>query len=194
MSKVEKEDDKEFESFVDEEPIASLSINKYDPYQLKAGLDELIIELLDERKWEEDHSAINYKIFVTAVACAITAFQQLYKPDKSWEFPNANGKEAICISSYLILMGIYYYIDTYYLGDTFYVSSKHQLKKVKNYDRIVFQSKIEEGRDDYEFVIKTEHTTRKQITLNQNIKIGSVYDVKGYLHRYLVKEQLEKCL
>ena len=138
MSKVEKEDEKDFESFVDEEPISSLSINKYDPYQLKAGIDELIIELLDEKKWEEDHKAINYKICVTAGACAITAFQQLYKPDKTWEFPNANGKEAICITIYLILMGIYYYIDEWYLGPTFYISTKHQLKKVKNYDTIVF--------------------------------------------------------
>ena len=91
-------------------------------------------------------------------------------------------------------MGAYYYIDTHYLGDIFYSSTKHQLKKVKNYDNIVFQSKIEEGKDEYEFTIKTQHETRKQIALNQNIKIGSVYDVKGYLHRYLIKEELEKCL
>ena len=61
-------------SFVDEEPIDPLSINKYDPYQLKSKIDDLIIQLLDEMKWEEDNTSIDYKIVVTAIACAVTAF------------------------------------------------------------------------------------------------------------------------
>ena len=45
MAKTQEE---EFESFVDEEPIAPLSINKYDPFSLKAGIDETIVSLLEE--------------------------------------------------------------------------------------------------------------------------------------------------
>ena len=97
---------------------------------------------------------------------------------------------------YGVLMAGYYYIEYYYLDTTFYVSKDHNLKKVsKNYKTILFQSKIEEGSDVYNLEIKTAaDPKRKQITLNQNIKIGSVFDDKGYLHRYLVKSTLEKCL
>ena len=91
-------------------------------------------------------------------------------------------------------MGAYYYMDTYFLGDTFYTSKSHKMSRVKNYDNIIFQSKIPEGKDFYEFTIKTSHETRKEITLDQKIKIGAVYDTKGYLHRYLVKETFEKML
>ena len=63
MSKVE-EVEEEFESFVDEEPIAPLSINKYDPYNLKAGMDETIVKLLEEYGYEEDNSDMDYKILI----------------------------------------------------------------------------------------------------------------------------------
>ena len=85
MAKVEEE---EFDSFADEEPIHPVSINKYDPYNLRGFIDDCITELLDEMKFYEDHRWINLKIVITAVACALTAFMQLYKPDDSWAFEN----------------------------------------------------------------------------------------------------------
>ena len=51
MSQVQKE---EFESFVDEEPIAPVSINKYDPFQLKGNVDDTFMNLLEEIGFEED--------------------------------------------------------------------------------------------------------------------------------------------
>ena len=38
----EESSEEEFESFVDEEPIGPVSINKYDPYQLRECTNETI--------------------------------------------------------------------------------------------------------------------------------------------------------
>ena len=85
MSKVEEE---EFESFADEEPIHPVSINKYDPYNLRGFIDDCIVELLNENQFIEDNYWINLKILITASACALTAFMQLYKPNDRWKFEN----------------------------------------------------------------------------------------------------------
>ena len=41
----------EGESFCDEEPICPISVNKYDQFQLKAAMDDTIVNLLDEQKF-----------------------------------------------------------------------------------------------------------------------------------------------
>ena len=63
-SKVQEE---EFESFVDEEPIEPLAINKYDQYSLRGGMDDTIVKLLGERGYKEDEKLMDYKIFVCII-------------------------------------------------------------------------------------------------------------------------------
>ena len=95
------------DSFVDEEPIAQVAINRYDQYSLRGAVDDCISELLEEWKFSANNYHIHVKILCAAIACAVTAFDQLYKPDKSWEFPNRNDKSLLCVAIYAISMGIY---------------------------------------------------------------------------------------
>ena len=114
-------------------------------------------------KWTEDNTAIDYKIITSATACAITAFSQLYKPDPSWEFQNALGVQFTCIGMYGALMAFYYYIEYIMMGDTFYVSKAHTMKKANKHPNIMFNSKIQEGSDLYELEIKTSGKNGKKV-------------------------------
>lgn len=60
VDNVEKEEsEEEFESFVDEEPIAPVSINKYDPYQLKECINDTIVQILEEKDFVEDNTMMD---------------------------------------------------------------------------------------------------------------------------------------
>lgn len=86
-NKTKAEEDK-FESYVDEEPIAPVSINKYNPYELKGNIDDTIINILEEKKFEEDNTNMNYKIVLGLLCIAISAVSQFYKKDDpDWKFP-----------------------------------------------------------------------------------------------------------
>ena len=50
---------------MDEEPIAPISVNKYDQFQLKAAMDDTIISLLDEQKFEQDNGHTDIKIGIS---------------------------------------------------------------------------------------------------------------------------------
>ena len=68
--KVESKDEsseEEFESFVDEEPIATVSINKYDPYQLREVTCETLIAILEEKSFVEDTRITDIKIVIAVV-------------------------------------------------------------------------------------------------------------------------------
>ena len=80
-NKTKAEEDK-FESYVDEEPIAPVSINKYNPYELKGNLDDTIINLLEEKKFVEDNTNMNLKIVLGLLCIAISAVSQFYKKNK----------------------------------------------------------------------------------------------------------------
>ena len=47
----------------------------------------------------------------------------------------------------------------------------------------------------YEFTIKmVSKSGNKTSTLNKKLPLTEVYDAKGYLHRYIVKDRLEESL
>ena len=84
----EKEAEEPFESFVDEEPIASVSINKYDPFQLKGNVDDTLVKLLEEVGFHEDQYCNNLKIGLGLIMCVVAAVSQFYKKDdEDWKFP-----------------------------------------------------------------------------------------------------------
>ena len=88
QKKETKEVEEEFESYVDEEPIAPVSVNKYDQYQLKGNIDDCLINLLEEKEFIEDNTNINLKILIGTLCVGIAAFSQLYKKDDvDWKFP-----------------------------------------------------------------------------------------------------------
>ena len=110
---------------MDEEPIAPLSINKYDQYSLKAGLDECITALLEERGFKEDNKWMDIKILVVLGQLGVTVIGQLYKPDESWYFLNNKPFQCLLIALYVGLFGVYYFIDTWILAEEFFSSQDH---------------------------------------------------------------------
>ena len=102
-----------------------MSINKYDPFQLKAGIDDCVVALLEERGFQEDNTYMDRKIVVSVLAIAVALLSQFYKPDETWEFPKANKFQMCCIALYGACMAMYYYIDYYQIADTFFCSSVH---------------------------------------------------------------------
>ena len=73
---------------MDEEPIAPVSINKYNPYELKGNIDDTIINLLEEKDFVEDNKNMNLKIVLGLLCIAVAAVSQLYKKDdEEWKFP-----------------------------------------------------------------------------------------------------------
>ena len=128
MSKVEdKKDGKESEvpeSYVDEEPIAPVSCNKYNPYELKGNIDDTIINILEERKFVEDNTNMNLKIVLGAVCIGIAAVSQLYKKDDpDWKFPKNWVFQSICVAVYGLVMLMYYYVENYKMGDVFFCAT-----------------------------------------------------------------------
>ena len=129
MAKVE-ETQKEFESFADEEPIAPVSVNKYDPFQLKAGMDECIVALLEEKKFIEDNRLMDIKLVIYAMQIGITAFSQLYKPDESWHFLNNKPMQMGFVALYGLLVVVFYYVDTYMIGECFFECTSHPVSRL----------------------------------------------------------------
>ena len=123
MSKQVEEE--EFESFIDEEPISPLSINKYDPFSVKAAIDECLVNLLEERQFTEDNYWMDLKIVTAAILLVITAVAQLYKPDPSWEFLNNKPFQCVLIVLYGFFTCVYWYIDNYCIDEIFFITKTH---------------------------------------------------------------------
>ena len=121
MAKKVEDQKEEFESYIDEEPIAPVSINKYNPYELKGNIDDTIINILEEKKFVEDNTNMNYKIVLGTLCVAVAAVSQLYKKDDpDWKFPKNWFFQSICVALYGIIMAAYYYVENYMMGDVFF--------------------------------------------------------------------------
>jgi len=54
---------------------------------------------------------------------------------------------------------------------------------------------MEDYSEDYKFKVNIKRSEgMKEIHMEKNIKITSVYDDKGYMHRYIIKEFLDEVL
>ena len=82
VEKKEESSEEEFESFVDEEPIGPVSINKYDPFQLRECTNETIQMILEEMGFVEDTKIIDMKIIIDIILAASTIWAYLYKKDE----------------------------------------------------------------------------------------------------------------
>ena len=121
----EKKKEEEFESYVDEEPIAPVSINKYNLYELKGNIDDTIINILEEKKFEEDNTNMNLKIVLGILCVSVAAVSQFYKKDDpDWKFPKNWYFQSVCVAIYGIIMAFYYYVENYMMGDVFFSASK----------------------------------------------------------------------
>ena len=129
----ESSEEEEFESFVDEEPIATVSINKYDPYQLRDCTTDTIIAILEEKSFVEDAKYTDMKIVIGVIQVAITAAVHMYGyEDKEVMFDDKKPYIVINIVVYSLLMLAYYYIEWYVIKDLFFVTKKHEVSSKHN--------------------------------------------------------------
>ena len=102
MSK--KVQEPEFESYVDEEPIAPVSINKYDPYLVKGHIDDAMALLLEENKFDENNRVSNLRIGVGLGMIAITCVSYLYRyGDDDFHLPNSYNFQFVCCVIYFAI-------------------------------------------------------------------------------------------
>ena len=109
-------EEEEFESFVDEEPIATVSINKYDPYQLRECTCESLIAILEEKSFVEDTKITDIKILIGFIQIAITVAVHFYRyEDDTFLFVDKKPMIILNIVVYSLLMAAYYYVEWYVL-------------------------------------------------------------------------------
>ena len=121
-------EEEEFESFVDEEPIATVSINKYDPYQLREITCETLIAILEEKGFVEDTKVTDMKIMIGIIQVAVTVGVHFYRQDdKDFTFGDRKPMLVANIVIYSLLMMAYYYIDWFIIKDNFFISKKHDV-------------------------------------------------------------------
>ena len=120
--------EEEFESFVDEEPIATVSINKYDPYQLRDCTTDTIVAILEEKSFVEDTKITDMKIVIGTIQVAITAAVHMYGyEDKDVFFDDKKPYIVINIVVYALLMMAYYYIEWFVIKDQFFITKEHKV-------------------------------------------------------------------
>merc|ERR1712046_450025 len=143
----------EFESYVDEEPIAPVAICKYDPYLVKGHIDDAISLLLDERKWEENNRVSNMRIGVGLSMIAITAVAHLYRyGEPDWHLPESYNFTAVCVAIYYFFQALYYYVEWFEVGDLFYASNGAPGAKIVKTE---WRSKVNRETAKYELNVKT---------------------------------------
>ena len=129
MSNKKVTQEEEDASYIDEEPIAPVSINKYDPYALKGNIDDCIVAVLGEMKFVEDNSIVNLKIVLGLMMIGLAATGQFYKKnpytgfDDDWKFPDSYWFHFVVVGLYSVVSLGYYYIEYYVQSERFYIAS-----------------------------------------------------------------------
>ena len=124
-----KVEEEEQYSYIDEEPIAPVSINKYDPYALKGNIDDCIVAVLGEKKFVEDNKVSNIKILLGTSMIILACTSQFYKNnpytgyDTKWHFPDSYWFHFVIVACYGFLNCGYLYIEYYMQSETFYYAS-----------------------------------------------------------------------
>jgi hypothetical protein len=131
-----QETEEEFDSYIDEEPIAQVSINKYDPYALKGNIDDTIMAILNEKEFVEDNLIINTKIVLGLMMIGLACLSQFYlnNPytgyDDDWHFPKSYWFHFTIVACYSVLSCGYYYIEYIMHAETFFVANDAPVSKM----------------------------------------------------------------
>jgi hypothetical protein len=96
--------------------------NRYDPYQLKAKVDELLIGYLTKHKQlRVNNRYSNYKLslgFIATLFCVVAhVYEYYYKP-----FPQDYTVLAVCVAGYFLFSFTYQYVDYWVSGDIFFTT------------------------------------------------------------------------
>jgi len=170
--------------------VSKVSINKYDPFQLKGALDDEIAYLLEEEKgFTEDNRTTDLKILVAFVACVLGVVSHFYPIP----FPQNKPLLIGCVVGYGICASLYYLIEKRVQGNAFYESSGHGVNALKDFPKIRFESDLDAAVYKLKLTAKSE-TKAQKIQFARDIDLTKLVDECGYLHEYRVKEVLEETL
>ena len=141
--------------------------------------------------------ATDIKIMIGFVSTVIGIISHYYPIP----FPKNIPLIICCISGYLIFVGIYYYVEYFMEKDAFYITKSNkvssvffdnpfffQMSSLKNYQRIRFCSDIKVYDHFYFQKIEGDSARGEKLVTEQKIDIGEIFDEKGYLHRYKVRD------
>lgn len=59
----------------------------------------------------------------------VTLASLFYKPDETWEWPKNRNFVIFTVIVYWSLTGLFYYVDNYMAGDTFFQSYDHKVSR-----------------------------------------------------------------
>ncbi|CDW82637.1 microsomal signal peptidase subunit [Stylonychia lemnae] len=176
-----------------EDLLSKTSVNKYDPYQLKATIDEEIVNILETKQFKELNSHTDFKILLGLISCVLGVLSHFYFLPFTQNKHNLLG----CVAGYVICTVIYYYIEKYLQKDSFFISMEHKINALKTFPRIVFTSQFNPDID-YNYTLKLESTDEKaknqSISHEHKLAITKFYDQYGYLHKYIVRDFLDEAL
>ena len=105
---------------VPEYPLATSSVNKYDPYSLKSSLDEELIAFLEEKNFKEITHWTDLKIGILLLVC-LAAYYSHFVAKFPQDWPLVVG----CSLAYIILMTIHYLNECRIEKDEIFSSKSH---------------------------------------------------------------------
>ena len=163
-------------------------INKYSIYELKAGIDFVIEDYLNQEYFDENLKLNNIKLIfiILTIFCAIIG--HIY----SKPFPDNYYIVLFSLIFYLIFRIIYWYIENILLNDIFFIGTNeyycHKYRSNKHYTikEIKFHSNIDfKNPSIYEiwFDFTVYEDNKIFISNKRKIDCTKIYDERGYIYR-----------
>mmetsp|Transcript_32946 Transcript_32946/g.57751 ORF Transcript_32946/g.57751 Transcript_32946/m.57751 type:complete len:183 (-) Transcript_32946:2944-3492(-) len=129
--------------------------NRYDPYQLKAKVDEVMVTSLTKtHKLSFNQRYSNYKLLLGFIATCFCVFAHVYEyffvP-----FPKDYVVLCVCVAGYFLFNFAYQYVDYWVAGDIFF-STKPVKPTLNKYEEVSFSSTMPRFSEFYELTLFTK--------------------------------------
>ena len=143
-------------ALVAEEPIAPISINKYNQFELKEHLNDTIVCFMEEKGFREDNQIVDLKIVIGLLASVVIGFNQYYQmqseSNPEMKLDKIYNYHVLSVAGYVLLMGVYYYVEYYMCHDSFYTFYGDKLKGLKGKPiKVQFTSVMDDYDDKFKF-------------------------------------------
>eukprot|EP01016_Furgasonia_blochmanni_P052536 TRINITY_DN838_c0_g1_i1.p2 TRINITY_DN838_c0_g1~~TRINITY_DN838_c0_g1_i1.p2 ORF type:complete len:193 (+),score=53.07 TRINITY_DN838_c0_g1_i1:313-891(+) len=162
--------------------------NKYDPYTLKAAIDDYIIEALTTKQdYVEIQTHSNVKLLLGFIVCSTIALSHFYPVP----FPQNYNLIIVCVVAYFILSTLYSLYESRVEKDTFLQARK---KSANKEEKLTFDSRIEFFSEFYEFTLTYANNNKKIQAYTEKISVGQIFDEKGYLSEERVDKLLRNAI